>query len=67
MSIWLGELGEHDNDFGVNDTIEHISTNLYFCTSGMGVGINVLHDAIINDLVCNKVETMNDDESGCKT
>jgi hypothetical protein len=42
ISIWLWELGGHDNDFGVNDTIKRISTNLYFCTSGMGVGNNVL-------------------------
>jgi hypothetical protein len=77
VSDWLGELGDHDNDFSLDDTavpnaIKRISTNLNFRnydTSGVGLGDDALHDAILNDLECDEIESTknNDDESTVST
>jgi hypothetical protein len=56
----------------VPNAIKRISTNLNFRnydTSGVGLGDDALHDAILNDLECDEIESTknNDDESTVST
>ena len=71
LSDWLGELGEHDDNFALDDSavpnaIKRLSANLnyrMYDTSGMGVGDDELEETLNNvDNECSDI----DEDSTCE-